>query len=240
MKYYLAVISVVVFSVILNRHSVNLQKCGERQIKTRDLITNSFDVQPGDYPWHIAIFKTSPIRQYICGGTLVGQSVVITSAHCVIVPGLRTARQPDELLVLVGKHLLNVQSNSVAEYQLSSIIIYQNSGDTERVKHDIALLITKEPVVYGKFVQPACLPTFSLIRSKLTGTIVGWGYTEQNAVSNTLRAANVPIVLKDDCIQSNQEAFRDSVTDNMFCAGYRNGTNACNGDSGGGLFRNIN
>ncbi|XP_055533977.1 plasma kallikrein-like isoform X2 [Wyeomyia smithii] len=229
----------VSLSLYLNQHLVNLQKCGERQIKTRDLITNSFDVQPGDYPWHLAIFIKHPIRQYICGGTLVGQSVAITSAHCVVVPGLRTARQPDELVILVGKHLLSAQSESVAEYELSSIILYQNSADTVEVRHDIALLITKEPVVYGKFVQPACLPTFSLIKSQLSGTIVGWGYTEQNAVSDTLRAANVPIVLKDDCIRSNQEAFKNSVTDEMFCAGYRNGTNACNGDSGGGMFRNI-
>ncbi|XP_058834733.1 clotting factor G beta subunit-like [Topomyia yanbarensis] len=220
-------------------HARCFQSCGERQVKTRNLITNSFDVQPGDYPWHAAIFQRFPIKQYICGGTLVGQSVIITSAHCVSVPGRRQAKPIDDFVVQVGKHLLNAPaSDSEREYSLSSVIVHQASS-AEQSDHDIALLITEKPVQYGKYVQPACLPTFSLVRDNLVGTIVGWDYTENNTVSDVLKAANVPIVTKDVCIRSNLEAFARSVTDEMFCAGYRNGTNACNGDSGGGLFRNV-
>ncbi|XP_058833353.1 clotting factor G beta subunit-like [Topomyia yanbarensis] len=216
-----------------------VQSCGKRQIKTRNLITNSLDAQPGDFPWHVAILQRVPVKQYICGGTLVGQSIIITSAHCVSIPGHRQAKPIEDLVVQVGKHLLNAPASaSEPEYSLSSIIVHQASNE-EQTDHDIALMITEEPVRYGKFVQPACLPTFSLIRDNLVGTIVGWGFTEHDSISNVLRAANVPIVTKDVCIRSNLEAFARSVTDEMFCAGYRNGTNACNGDSGGGLFRNV-
>lgn len=183
-------------------------------------------------------FQVLPLKHYICGGTLVGQSVVITSAHCVAVPGRRVARSIDELVVQLGKHLLNVRSDSEQEYGLSSIIVHEGfTGDNHG--HDVALLITKGPVRYGKFVQPACLPTFSLANDRVVGTIVGWGYTEQSAVSNSLKAAGAPIVSQELCRSSNLGAFGGSLTEEMFCAGYRNGTNACNGDSGGGLFRNV-
>ncbi|EDS39615.1 serine protease [Culex quinquefasciatus] len=214
------------------------QRCGVRQDKTRSLITAGHNVQPGDYPWHAAIYQVLPLKHYICGGTLVGQSVVITSAHCVAVPGRRVARSIDELVVQLGKHLLNVRSDSEQEYGLSSIIVHEGfTGDNHG--HDVALLITKDPVRYGKFVQPACLPTFSLANDRVVGTIVGWGYTEQSAVSNSLKAAGAPIVSQELCRSSNLGAFGGSLTEEMFCAGYRNGTNACNGDSGGGLFRNV-
>ncbi|XP_058463979.1 clotting factor G beta subunit-like [Malaya genurostris] len=225
--------------ILLSGQARCYQSCGERQVKTRNLITNSFEVQPGDYPWHAAVYQRFPIKQYICGGTLVGQSVIITSAHCVSVPGHRQAKSNEDLVVQVGKHLLiGLENGSEREYSLSSVIVHETSG-AEQNDHDIALLITAEPVRYGKFVQPACLPTFSLIHDKTAGTIVGWGYTEQNTVSNVLKAANLPIVTKDACIRSNPGAFANSVTDNMFCAGHRNGTNACNGDSGGGFFRSV-
>ncbi|XP_065090154.1 elastase-1-like [Ochlerotatus camptorhynchus] len=218
--------------------TVQCFQCGIRQDKTRSLITNALDVQPGDYPWHTAIYQVVPVKQYICGGTLVGQSVVITSAHCVTVPGLSVARSIDDLVVQVGKHLLNTRSDFEIEHELSSVIVH-GTFSSDKHDNDIAMLITKQPVQYGKFVQPACLPAFSMIRDKMVGTIVGWGFTEKVAVSNTLKAASTPIVSRSDCLTSNPGAFSSSLTNEMFCAGYRNGTNACNGDSGGGLFRNI-
>ncbi|KXJ79394.1 hypothetical protein RP20_CCG001195 [Aedes albopictus] len=211
-------------------------QCGIRQDKTRSLITNAYDIQPGDYPWHAAIFQVIPLQQYICGGTLVGQSVVITSAHCVTVPGLGVARAIDDLVIKVGKHLLNVQGDFEHERGLSSVIIH-NGFSSDKHDNDIALLITKEPVQYGKFVQPACLPTFSLINDDALGTIVGWGFTEKKSISNVLKAANAPIVSKAACVTSNPTVFSTTLTNQMFCAGFRNGTNACNGDSGGGFFR---
>lgn len=229
---------VLAFVALVSIELAYCSQCGVRQDKTRSLITNSYDVQPGDYPWHVAIYLLSPVKKYICGGTLVGQSVVITSAHCVMNPGLSTTRPIEDLVVQVGKHQLNVRSDFEQEIGLGSIIVHHDFN-VIRHDHDIALLITVKPVQFGKFVQPACLPTFSLIKNETVGTIVGWGFTEQNTVSNVLRAASAPIVSSETCKRSNPEAFSQSLAEEMFCAGYRNGTNACNGDSGGGLFRNV-
>ncbi|EAT36285.1 AAEL011622-PA [Aedes aegypti] len=234
----LAFCTALIALLLLNDANVWCFQCGIRQDKTRSLITNAYDVQPGDYPWHTAIYQVVPVRQYICGGTLVGQSVVITSAHCVTVPGLGIARDIDELVIKVGKHLLNVKSEFEHERELSSIIVHSGFS-FDKHDNDIALMITKEPVQYGKFVQPACLPTFSLTSDRAVGNIVGWGFTKKKAISNVLKAANAPIVSRATCVNSNPPVFSSTITNEMFCAGYRNGTNACNGDSGGGFFRNV-
>jgi secreted trypsin-like serine protease len=39
-----------------------------------------------------------------------------------------------------------------------------------------------------------------------------------------------------ECFDSNRDIFVKVLTQNNFCAGYRNGTTLCNGDSGGGLY----
>ncbi|XP_021698853.1 chymotrypsinogen B [Aedes aegypti] len=232
----LAFCTALIGLLILNDANIWCFQCGIRQYKTRSLITNAYNVQPGDYPWHTAIYQVVPIRQYICGGTLVGQSVIITSAHCVTVQGQSEARDIDELVIKVGKHLLNVKSEFELERELSSIIVHSEFS-SDKHDNDIALMITKEPLEYGKFVQPACLPTFSLTRDNAVGNIVGWGFTNKKSISNVLKAANAPIVSRALCVKSNPSVFSSTLTNEMFCAGYRNGTNACNGDSGGGFFR---
>ncbi|XP_055627597.1 venom peptide isomerase heavy chain-like [Toxorhynchites rutilus septentrionalis] len=213
-------------------------QCGARQHKTRSLITNAFEVQPGDYPWHVAIYQLSPDKEYICGATLIGRDVIITSAHCTAAPGLRTARPVEDLAVQIGKHQLTVRNDHEQEVGLSSIIVHPGFR-RERHGHDLALLITVKPILFGKFVQPACLPTLGMYSKETIGTIVGWGFTERNTISNVLRAAAAPIVSKDKCKLSNPDVFMGSLAGGMFCAGHRNGTNACNGDSGGGLFTNV-
>ena len=67
----------------------------------------------------------------------------------------------------------------------------------------------------------------------------GWGDRKQRLprlarLEKRLLKAEVPVVDQSTCIKANSKYI---VTDNMFCAGYFNGTygDACEGDSGGPL-----
>ena len=67
----------------------------------------------------------------------------------------------------------------------------------------------------------------------------GWGDKKQRLpklakVLKRMRQADVPVVNQTKCKKANKKYV---VTDNMFCAGYFNGTHgdACQGDSGGPL-----
>uniref|UniRef100_A0A182PAX3 Peptidase S1 domain-containing protein n=1 Tax=Anopheles epiroticus TaxID=199890 RepID=A0A182PAX3_9DIPT len=105
-------------------------------------------------------------------------------------------------------------------------------------KHDLAILELERPVRFNDRVLPVCLDTeeeepASFYRQ--LGKVPGWGYTEFDEVSTCLRMTEVPIVNYTRCLASNPEVFSNTIYDGMFCAGYANGTNVCNGDSGGGF-----
>lgn len=71
---------------------------------------------------------------------------------------------------------------------------------------------------------------------KISGIMVGWGFTERHQLSQNLVKAEMPIIAKDKCIFSNPDFFSQFLHEtSSFCVGYKNGTSACNGDSGGGF-----
>lgn len=45
----------------------------------------------------------------------------------------------------------------------------------------------------------------------------------------------MPVVTHETCIWSNRDFFSKVTSDKSFCAGFRNGTTLCGGDSGGGM-----
>ncbi|XP_049540596.1 chymotrypsin-C-like [Anopheles darlingi] len=210
-------------------------QCGVRQLKVRRLLTNGYDTQPGDYPWHSAIFHLKPKREYVCGGTIISPRAIVTSAHCVTLPNRNVVRDVDELLVKLGLYTLLEDTESVQEHSIARATMH-NAFTHEAFQNDIALLITQSQINFDSYVQPACLPKRSLLRAAVPGIVLGWGYTEDLNVANVLRAASAPIVSHRECRESNSVAYGSLLDETMFCAGWRNGTNPCNGDSGGGLF----
>ena len=61
------------------------------------------------------------------------------------------------------------------------------------------------------------------------------GYNEDGVVSEDLSYVRMPVVTHETCIWSNRDFFSKVTSDKSFCAGFRNGTLICNGDSGGGM-----
>lgn len=51
-----------------------------------------------------------------------------------------------------------------------------------------------------------------------------------------LSQAQMPIVSSWKCLESNREFFHVVLGEYNYCAGSRNGTSVCDGDSGGGMY----
>ena len=99
---------------------------------------------------------------------------------------------------------------------------------------DIALMQLVSEVKYGEHVRPVCY----LIRGQTSvpspgtfGKVPGYGYTEDHKISETLQYANFPIINPDECVRS----FKKPPPLKTYCAGYKNGTAVCQGDSGSGM-----
>lgn len=61
------------------------------------------------------------------------------------------------------------------------------------------------------------------------------GVTEKDKFSEKLRATFLPVIKDEICIGEQKRDFKKYITYTTFCAGFKNGTGVCNGDSGGGL-----
>ncbi|KAG6463325.1 hypothetical protein O3G_MSEX013809 [Manduca sexta] len=211
--------------------------CGKRQVLHTGLIVNGQPTKPGDWPWHAALYvlELSSLK-YICGGTLLSKSMVLTAAHCVTIRGV--PRVASSLSVVLGKYNLIGGDIATQEREVQEIIVHE-SFEFRHLNEDIALVRLKSEAIFDEYVQPACLWSVDAYKrlppGRMYGTVVGWGFDNSDTLTPQLQQVKLPKVSEVNCIRSNPLFFSRLLTDHKFCAGYTNGTSACNGDSGGGF-----
>ncbi|XP_035778133.1 polyserase-2-like [Anopheles albimanus] len=229
-------------SILTRLITVEAVHCGQRPIAAPGTITSGQPSWPGQFPWHGAVWhRTQQLlaTAYACGGFIVGPRAIITAAHCVTAPsGYQMAA--NELTVRVGLYELLAMARHSQEHPVQTVHRHAHfsSGSPH---HDLALLALRKVLEFDAFVQPICLPqpTDDVV-SELTvnngtvyGVVSGWGLTEGEGLARTLRMSTMPTVSHLQCLASDPPLFGPVLYEGMFCAGWRNGTNVCNGDSGG-------
>ncbi|XP_050101609.1 ovochymase-2-like [Anopheles aquasalis] len=226
-------------SILVRLITVEAVHCGQRPIAAPGTITGGEPTWPGQFPWHVAVWhRTQQLlaTAYACGGFIVGPRAIITAAHCVTAPsGYQMAA--NELTVRVGLYELLAMARHSQEHPVQSVHRHARfaSGSPQ---HDVALLALRTLLEFDAFVQPICLPRPTddpvvLDSVRVYGVVSGWGLTEGDGLARTLRMSTMPTVSHLQCLASDPPLFGRVLYEGMFCAGWRNGTNVCNGDSGG-------
>lgn len=192
----------------------------------------------GQWPWHAALYYSGGLQLiYTCGGTLVSSRHVVTAAHCVTMISTNETINVDKLVIYLGKHNLNSFGTNVQSIDAESIHLHPEY-DPGTFYNDIAVVTLSRSAQYTKNVRPVCLwssdTSLSSVVNKV-GTVVGWGFDDKKHVSEYLMQAAMPVVPLETCIFSNRDFFSRLLFDKNYCAGFRNGTSVCNGDSGGGM-----
>nr|XP_049704064.1 modular serine protease-like [Helicoverpa armigera] len=199
------------------------------------------EARRNELPWHVAIYRRADHRQ-ICSGTIVKNDVVISAAHCFW--NKRDLHPASNYVVAAGKlyrrwnhpNDTHVQTSDIREISVPVRFL----GSDTNFQDDIALVKLVSRLEYSIHVRPVCIDfdfEFDSRQLKVfsVGKIAGWGRTATGNFSEILKVADVPYVSIQDCISDTPEGFRVYITSDKICAGYKNGTALCEGDSGGGL-----
>ncbi|XP_054421753.1 coagulation factor VII [Pteronotus mesoamericanus] len=185
----------------------------------------------GECPWQAGLKMNGVL---LCGGTLINATWVVSAAHC-----FDRIQNWKNLTVVVGEHDMSEEDGDEQERHVTQVIV-PNKYIAGKTDHDIALLRLSRPVDFTDYAVPLCLPEKSFSERTLAfirfSTVSGWGQLlERGSTALELMAIDVPRLMTKDCLeQSERKQGTPKVTDNMFCAGYLDGSkDACQGDSGG-------
>lgn len=215
---------------------VNSQQCGVPS-KTVSLIHRGGDFNRGKWPWMAALLlKVNSEQRFFCGGVLISKTKVLTAAHC-IQDKQRERTKTRDIFVLLGAHDLN-NRHTPGSYLAapSDIIIHPDwSPFTEKYDADIAVMIIEDEVPFNKFIKPICMASSDMEVTE--GYVTGWGKSEDETKNheNIPKELKLPIWKNEDCYRESIE-FAAISSKRTICAGNRDGSGVCNGDSGGGMY----
>ncbi|XP_014473476.1 PREDICTED: serine protease gd-like isoform X2 [Dinoponera quadriceps] len=222
--------------------SQNNGDCG-RSVNTNEinpLISKGMSISPGQWPWLVALFLVKIDFEFQCAGSLVTKRHVITAAHCLKLNAQTNVNiPPSTMLASVGRYRLRdwreagSVNREIESYMLHPDYTHQGTGDS-----DLAVLVLRTSVEYSSTIKPVCLwPGPSNLQNVVNklGFVVGWGRDEfGNPYLAEPRMAKLPIVSQEVCLWSDQR-FVSFTSNRTFCAGLKDGSGPCNGDSGSGL-----
>ncbi|XP_040567664.1 serine protease svh-1 [Lepeophtheirus salmonis] len=199
----------------------------------------------GQHPWQASIrVQTRNSSFHWCGAVIIGKRHLLTAGHCL------KEFPMDAYLVRVGDHVMEIEEEAEAEYDIDEIIFHEHYNVGPYLNNDIALIKLKSEkgLEYSKYVSAICLPApYFVYRNLEYITISGWGRTgqeifgflpkshplESGPIPRSLIAVSVPMIPKSRCKEKGIYG-NSKLSVGMFCAGHLDGKgDTCQGDSGG-------
>ncbi|XP_050087925.1 venom protease-like [Anopheles aquasalis] len=217
----------------------DVDRCGMSNA-THLRVVGGVDAQLNAWPWMAALgyrtatFELNSGPRFLCGGSLITTTHVLTASHCV---------QSGLYFVRLGEYDISSDqdgANPIDVYIQRSLTHERYNEKT--IQNDIALLLLQKSITVTDAIRPICLPLDSRQRTKdltyYAPFIAGWGAVAFNGPTATkLQEAQVVVLPVDQCAFNYKLYFPNQVFDDtVLCAGFpQGGKDSCQGDSGGPL-----
>ncbi len=202
--------------------------------KNQAKILGGIEAKTGDWPWIAALLYSDVADMFqaqFCGGSLIDDTWILTAAHCV------NGMSSSELNIAVG--VFDLANFSGSRISVKNIRIHPQY-DATNSQNDVALLELNQPssgptipLFIGESLEKVPL---SLLGKMLTA--IGWGMADSvNSwyYPEKLRQVELPVVDDSNC----NAIHSPPLTASQICAGYYDGKDVCNGDSGGPIVTKI-
>ncbi|XP_076253627.1 trypsin-like [Rhynchophorus ferrugineus] len=208
-------IVLVVFSLCLIDHAVAIQG-GQEAAK-------------GEFPYMVSI--RNPRNVHICGGTIIGETWVLSSNPCYSRSWFGYVRY--------GSNLLDDEGQLPADRSLNVISVNESlynpqASDLPPWPFDCVLIRLNEPIPFSNTIYPVKLPSADQEWPyNRKATILGWG--KPNAIGNqlALQKTEVPLYSDEFCDSYNYNGWNIPRATVMKCGGVVNVSYHCYNDYGG-------
>ncbi|XP_070507633.1 phenoloxidase-activating factor 2-like [Chironomus tepperi] len=182
------------------------------------------------------IFNGSPVKYYICGGSIISKNVILTDAYCL------KNLEISALVVRVGEWNVQHKNESYlhVDHEVEEVVIHENFNKTA-LENNAALLFLKNDIQFNEKINSVCLPEQNQNFDGKRCLVSGWGKNKlgkDERFSKILKKVEDPIVPRGKCQENirSQPTFSNfSLHESYICAGGEEGKGACKGDEGSPL-----
>uniref|UniRef100_A0A2C9H6G3 Peptidase S1 domain-containing protein n=1 Tax=Anopheles minimus TaxID=112268 RepID=A0A2C9H6G3_9DIPT len=197
-------------------------------------ISSGLIAVPGQFPYQVILLSEFTVGTVFCGGTVLTNSFILTTAHCVTESvGLKA----NGGLAIMGAYdrIIVEPAQQRIRYNTAGITIHPGYSYVN-LRNDIATVLLNTPITYSARIQPVRLPdptdqrTFATVQGTVTG--FGRSSTVSTTMSRYLRYTFDDILSNSECSLYWSPVYVDAQN---VCLNAGNGRSPCIGDSGGPL-----